>query len=93
MGLTNGVVSPFAANLEVKVDLKEMGLHMLDHMWEVADDLYKDVKDKRALRREEDVRNKGRATSVTSPRPNIRPLRERDPWRDAGQGSPGRGIP
>ena len=79
-GLTNGVTSPFAADLEVKVDMKELGLHVLDHMWEVAHDLYKDVKEKRAQRREEDARRKGRATSVTSPRPNIRPLRERDPW-------------
>ena len=79
-GLTNGVVSSFAAEQEIKVDLKELGLHTLDRMWKVADDLYKDVQERKVLRKEQmGVGTKG-ATSATSPQKKLRPLRERDPW-------------
>ena len=49
-------------------------------MWEVAHDLYKDEKEKKAQRREEVPRREGRTASVTSSIPKPRPLRERDPW-------------
>ena len=47
-GLTNGVVNSFSPEFEIKVDLKKLGLHTLDSMWTVADNLYKDVKEKRS---------------------------------------------
>ena len=79
-GLTNGMVSPFSAELEVKVDLKDLGLKTLERMWPVADDLYKEVLEKKALSKEKGVASLSGATTMSSPRSKAKPLRERDPW-------------
>ena len=73
-GFTNGNVESFAADREVKIDLKEMGLHTLDRMWNVADELYKDVQKNKALNQVREASD----TRLAGPKP--RPLRERDPW-------------
>ena len=79
-GLTNGVVSSFAPELEIEVDLKRLGLRTLDCMWEVADGLYRDVQERKTRKRAQGEALGGGATAVPSPGPKVRPLRERDPW-------------
>ena len=82
-GLTNGIVNSFAAELEIKVDLKKMGLHTLDRMLKVADELYKDVQNEKVLKQAKVVTEAGRATAMSSPRSKLRPPREekgRNPW-------------
>ena len=78
---SGGLVSSFSADLEMKVDLKELGLETLERMWLVADDLYKEVLEKKALLKERRAAAGAEgATTVSSPLSKTRPLRERDPW-------------
>ena len=75
-----GVVDSFAPELEIKVDLKKLGLHTLERMWQVANGLYADVQEKKARRMAQASSEKGGAPAVPAPLPKLRPLRERDPW-------------
>ena len=78
-GFTNGVVSPFSAEMEMKVNLKDMGLTTLDRIWGVADDLYRDVRERKSLRQKRGPEEAEGATAVPLPTSKARPLRERDP--------------
>ena len=74
------MVNSFAPELDIEVDLKKLGLHTLDCMWEVADGLYRDVQEKKARKMAQEGARSGGATAMPSPVPKVRPLRERDPW-------------
>ena len=52
----------------------------MERMWPVADELYREVREKRALLQDKAAEVRDGATTVSSPRSKTRPLRERDPW-------------
>ena len=74
-GITNGNVKIFDPALEIAVDVKSLDLKTLDRMWKVADDLYGEVRGKKA-----EQGALPRPAVKGRPVADSRPLRERDPW-------------
>ena len=70
--LTNNRTELFDKAREVKVDLAQLEFVVLPEMVRVADDLYAEVRRRRAAKKEE--------PPTRGSRKRGRPLRERDPW-------------